>query len=181
MTNAELAVLSLLGEQPRHGYEIESILEERGMRDWTEIGFSSIYYILKKLEGEGWIESRLEPAAGKGPARRVFTITPAGRGAWLEGILSALSEPRRCYSPFQLGLAYLPALPQEQALQALRRYREALAGQRRYVQGRYEASRERMPPHVNSMFDLSLTLIESELGWLEAFIRKMETSDERKD
>ena len=44
MTNAELAVLSLVVEAPRHGYEIEQAIAERGMREWTEIGFSSIYY-----------------------------------------------------------------------------------------------------------------------------------------
>jgi DNA-binding PadR family transcriptional regulator len=43
MTNAELAILSLVAEQPRHGYEIEQVIEEREMREWTEIGFSSIY------------------------------------------------------------------------------------------------------------------------------------------
>ena len=45
MTNAELVVLSLIAEKPRHGYEIEVVIEARGMREWTEVGFSSIYYI----------------------------------------------------------------------------------------------------------------------------------------
>ena len=49
MTNAELAILSLIAQQPCHGYEIEQIIEERGMREWTEVGFSSIYYLLKKM------------------------------------------------------------------------------------------------------------------------------------
>ncbi|MFL7891509.1 MAG: PadR family transcriptional regulator, partial [Anaerolineales bacterium] len=48
MTNAELAILSLIAEQPRHGYDIEQAIVARGMRDWTEIGFSSIYYLLNK-------------------------------------------------------------------------------------------------------------------------------------
>jgi DNA-binding PadR family transcriptional regulator len=48
--------LTLVAERPRHGYEIERVIEERGMREWTEIGFSSIYYLLKKLEREGLIE-----------------------------------------------------------------------------------------------------------------------------
>jgi DNA-binding PadR family transcriptional regulator len=48
MTNAELAILSLVVEKPRHGYQIEQVIEERGMREWTEVGFSSIYYLLKK-------------------------------------------------------------------------------------------------------------------------------------
>ena len=45
MTNAEFAILSLIFELPRHGYEIEKTIEKRGMREWTEIGFSSIYYL----------------------------------------------------------------------------------------------------------------------------------------
>ena len=48
LSNAEYAVLSLLAEAPRHGYGVERIVEERGMRNWTEIGFSSIYFLLKK-------------------------------------------------------------------------------------------------------------------------------------
>ncbi|MBN1315338.1 MAG: helix-turn-helix transcriptional regulator, partial [Anaerolineales bacterium] len=71
MTNAELAILSLIAEQPLHGYEIEQIIKKRGMRNWTEIGFSSIYYLLRKLEREGLISSRLENV-GRGPARKVF-------------------------------------------------------------------------------------------------------------
>ena len=43
MTDAELAVLSLVAEQPCHGYEIEQVIEARGVREWTEVGFSSIY------------------------------------------------------------------------------------------------------------------------------------------
>ena len=80
MTNAELAILSLVVEQPRHGYEIEQIIEERGMREWTEVGFSSIYYLLKKLEQAGLVVGRLDDA-GPGPARRVYEATPAGNEA----------------------------------------------------------------------------------------------------
>ncbi|MDZ4159188.1 MAG: helix-turn-helix transcriptional regulator, partial [Anaerolineaceae bacterium] len=63
MTNAELAILSLLVERALHGYEIERIIQERGIRDWTEIGFSSIYYLLKKLKNKGLIEAASQPAA----------------------------------------------------------------------------------------------------------------------
>lgn len=181
MTNAELAILSLLAEQPRHGYEIEATIEERGMRDWTEIGFSSIYYILRKLEAHGWVQSRLEAAAGKGPARRVFTLTPSGREAWQAGLLSALSEPQNCYPSFQLGLAYLPALPPQAALSALRSYRSALNGRRTHILTNREAHREHMPAHVDAMFDLSLTLIDAELAWLDSFIQKLEAIHEPKD
>ena len=70
MTNAELAILSLVAETQRHGYEIEQIIEIRGMREWTEIGFSSIYYLLNKLERAGQIASHNEHSSGKGPGAR---------------------------------------------------------------------------------------------------------------
>ena len=42
LSDAEFAILSLLGEDDHHGYEIEALIEARGMREWTAIGFSSI-------------------------------------------------------------------------------------------------------------------------------------------
>jgi DNA-binding PadR family transcriptional regulator len=90
MTNAELVVLSLIAEQPRHGYEIEIVIEDRGMREWTEVGFSSIYYILKKLEKAGLITGHMELADGKGPARKVYRLTPQGHEAWRKSTIEAL-------------------------------------------------------------------------------------------
>jgi DNA-binding PadR family transcriptional regulator len=53
----EAAILGLLCEKPLYGYTIEKIIEERGMRHWTEIGFSSIYYVLKRLESRNLVVS----------------------------------------------------------------------------------------------------------------------------
>ena len=125
MTNAELAILSLVAERPRHGYEIENVIEERGMRDWTEIGFSSIYYLLKKLEKEGLVAGQLEEAA-RGPARKVYSATQVGHQALRAGLLDALSVPRPRRSPLQLGLANLPGIPPAQVTLALEQYHDAL-------------------------------------------------------
>ncbi|RLC54561.1 MAG: PadR family transcriptional regulator [Chloroflexota bacterium] len=172
MTNAELAILSLVAEQPRHGYEIEQVIEERGMREWTEIGFSSIYYLLKKLEREGLIEGQLETAE-RGPARKVYRITPAGMEARRAGLLEALSVPRRCYQPLQLGLANLPGVPPAEALAALRQYRDALADRLAHVQARWE-NRQPLPYFVDAMFDYSVTMIRAEMEWVTRFISRLE-------
>ena len=50
LTDAELLLLGLVSEMPRHGYELEQVIETRGMREWTQVGFSSIYFVLGKLE-----------------------------------------------------------------------------------------------------------------------------------
>jgi DNA-binding PadR family transcriptional regulator len=176
-TNAEIAILSLIAERSRHGYEIEQVIEARGMRDWTEVGFSSIYYLLKKLEGVGLVEARLEDPSGRGPTRKVYHITPTGREVWHAETLRALSEPQSCYPLIQLGLANLPGLPKSEVISALHRYNVHLTERRDYVQARREAQLP-LRDHVEAMFDLSLTMIEAELGWINNFIRQLEDQNE---
>ena len=168
MTNAELAILSLVAERPRHGYEIEQVIEERGMREWTEVGFSSIYYLLKKLEREGMIAGRLQEA-GRGPARKVYHATPAGRQALHTGILDTLAVPRRSYPPLQLGLAGLPGLSRDEALAALHSYHTALADRLAHVQANWQG-KQPLPYFIDAMFHYSVTMLRAEMAWIETFI-----------
>lgn len=177
MTNAELAILSLVVEQPRHGYEIEQVIAERGMRDWTEVGFSSIYYLLKKLEREGLIAGQLQEG-GRGPARKVYQATPAGSQAYRAAVLDALAVPRRQYSTLLLGLSGLLNVPLAEAVAALRQYRAALVARRDHVQGNWDRQRP-LPTFIEAMFDYSVTMIQAEIAWMEQFITIMEEQHEQ--
>ena len=174
MTNAELAVLSLLSEEPGHGYELEAKIEARGMRDWTEIGFSSIYAILKKLEKAGWVEAEQARSVGQGAPRKVFRITAAGRQAQLSAVLEALTTPGRPNASLLLGLSNLPILPRDQALEALGQYRAALEERIQQLLTRADAQQP-LPDFVAAMFDYSTTMIATELAWLNEYMQKMET------
>ena len=174
MTNAELAILGLVLEKPRHGYEIEQTIEERGMRDWTEVGFSSIYYILNKLEDRGLITSHKEAAPGKGPARKVFSATEQGGNAWYQATIKALSEPGVPTHSFLLGLAGLPAIADQQAIEALRAYKLKLEERRAGLKAKWEGSVQTMPLFLDGMFEYSFRLVETEISWLEEFIQKLE-------
>jgi len=176
MTNSELAILSLIAEQPRHGYDIEQVIEARGMRAWTEIGFSSIYYLLNKLEKAELIESQLQQPDGKGPARKVYSITQAGWQAQIEGTLAALSTPQSGSSPFLLGLSNFPMVPREQILAALKTYVARLEENLGQMLTRAEEQRP-TPTFVDAMFDYSQVLIETELNWIQNFILDMETGN----
>ncbi len=178
MTKAELAILGLVAEKPRYGYEIEGVIEERGMRDWTEIGFSSIYYLLRKLEDKGFVTSQLEKSSGRGPARKVYQVTEEGQRVWHEEILKTLSTLERAPTPFLLGMSALPAFPPEEAIQALRQYRDKLIDHRNAVKQRWEeqAAAQPLPYFVDAMFDYSVTLIETEMAWVGIFIQRVQTN-----
>ena len=173
MTNAEFAILSLIVEKARHGYEIEQVLAERGMREWTEVGFSSIYYLLKKLEKEALIAHQIEQPAGRGPARKVYQITAEGRQACRQATLDALASPHRCYPPIQLGLANLPQVTSSEAIAALAQHQDELAQRHTQLQDLRETQRP-LPYFVEAMFDHSLTMIEAERSWINTLIQELE-------
>ena len=165
--------MSLLAEKPMHGYQIEQIIEERGMRDWTNIGFSSIYYILEKLNKFGWLESVLESGEGKGPARQIFSLTDTGRGVWKKAVISALSHPHRSSSNFQLGLSNLFLLEKEQIISALEEHVNVLEQKYQQLMEKFTNYGGNLPWNASAMFDLSLTQIKTELAWIKSFILKI--------
>ena len=79
------AVLLLLEEEPRNGYQLMQELEERSGGAWRPSP-GSIYPALSQLEDEGLVHS--DESAG----RRAFQLTDAGR-AYLEENREALGSP----------------------------------------------------------------------------------------
>src|SRR5262245_58852037 len=115
MTEPELLVLGLVGEMPRHGYQLAHEIDQRGMREWTPIGFSSIYFLLGKLEQKHLVRSK-EPDREK--AKKVYTVTAAGRKALVSEAFASLSTYRQTYSSVLLGMLHWPVLEKDQALNA---------------------------------------------------------------
>lgn len=166
MTNTELAILGLVVEQPRHGYEIEQVIEDRNMRNWTEIGFSSIYYVLKKLERAGHVTAELRAEGSGGPKRRVYSASRLGRNAWRTHSLEALARPQRSHSEFLLGLAALPALDTHEVVSALEDHAARLDRRRHQLQDARVQSGPTVPKNALAMFEYSEALIEAELAWV---------------
>jgi DNA-binding PadR family transcriptional regulator len=67
-----LAILSLLGEGPKHGYQLMKELEERS-GGFYRASAGSVYPTLQQLEDEDLISS------GQQEGKRVYGITDAGR------------------------------------------------------------------------------------------------------
>jgi DNA-binding PadR family transcriptional regulator len=164
VTDAELAILSLVVEEPRHGYDIERTIAERNMRDWTDVGFSSIYYLLGKLETAGLVTSRR--VSGRGPARRVYSATDGGVATLRAQALRAIAGPAHRASRFQVGLSVLPWLGDEEAAAAIADHERGLAAQLETLRQRGAGE----PPfHVAAMFDLAMTQVAAELDWIRRF------------
>ena len=88
--SAELLVLSLLEDQPRHGYDVSKLIQ---LRSGGALRFhvTSLYPLLHRLEKLGWIEGRWVEKAGQ-RRRRYYRLTAEGR--------AVLKEQRSVWASF---------------------------------------------------------------------------------
>ena len=165
MTQAEAIILGLVAEGFGYGYQVEQQIEARNIRRWAEIGFSSIYYVLDKLERRGLVSSRRQ-ASPEGPRRRVYRISQSGRQALKteagERLAARLALPAGKY----VGLALTEHLTPEELATAITAHGAALE-----ARGAALASNRQpeLPWHVAAMFDLGVRLAAAEAAWLEEF------------
>ena len=74
--SAELLILSLVEDQPRHGYEIGKQIEQRS-DGVVHFHPASLYPLLYRLEKRGWIRGRWVEKTGQ-RRRRYYRLTTDG-------------------------------------------------------------------------------------------------------
>ncbi|HVR42348.1 MAG TPA: PadR family transcriptional regulator [Thermoanaerobaculia bacterium] len=75
--SAELVILSIVEDRPRHGYEISKLIETRS-RGLLRFHVASLYPLLYRLEERGWLHGRWVEKAGE-RRRRFYGLTAEGR------------------------------------------------------------------------------------------------------
>ena len=170
-SDADIVLLSLLAEQPRHGYDLDRVIEQRGYRQWTSLAFSSVYYLLKRLSERGL----LEPDEGTQGRRTVFRVTEAGR----RELRQAAGE--RLLTPAPPSAGVLPALNaysrlDDPALAALlARRAEALLGRLDELRAlRAQVDEE----HALAIFDYEILRQEADLAWTRSLLKKADSDED---
>jgi PadR family transcriptional regulator PadR len=74
---AELAILSVLENQPLHGYEIARQIEERS-NGALRFTLAALYPMLYRMENRGWLKGAWGTAAN-GRRRRCYRLMARGR------------------------------------------------------------------------------------------------------
>ena len=75
-----LALLSVLNraDEPMYGYQIAKLMEEDDKQSMPLIKHGALYPVLRSLEGNDLLGSRVEPSVA-GPPRRYYVITEKGQ------------------------------------------------------------------------------------------------------
>lgn len=116
------ALLGFIRYAPMTGYDLKKYMELSTRYFWTA-ELAQIYPTLKQLEDAGWIESEIEPQAGK-PDKKIYSITKAGKKALLEWLKEPLDFLPMVKEPVLLQLFFSGVLDRETILSQLYRQLE---------------------------------------------------------
>ena len=166
LTDAELLLLGLVAEMPRHGYQIDQVIEQRGMREWTQIGFSSIYFVLGRLRKLGLVTAGKPPRRNaSAKAKKIYSVTPAGRRTLEAQTIAALRDVQPVYSPVLLGMINWSVLGRQPALKALAARRGAIEAELARLAA-IQVEQQPLPDFVEAIFDYSLGQLRAEAAWV---------------
>jgi DNA-binding PadR family transcriptional regulator len=187
----ELAVLGLLADQPRHGYELKKRLSETLGPLWG-ISFGSLYPALRRLERAGAIEEidddtgvpaagrfvptgslsgdlaaarlRLRPRATR-RTRKAYRITDAGRATFAT-LLAAHPDDER---GFALKLSFCRYLEPADRIAFLERRRAQLAERLATARGPALAARV-IDRYTRSLLEHRTQSTQHDLDWIDELI-----------
>lgn len=115
--NVRTICMAILYDGDATGYEIRKLSVEGEYSYFIDASYGSIYPALARLEQEKLVTSRVEQQDGK-PAKKVYSITTAGRTAFIHSLFEKLGEDE-FRSEFLLFLRFASELPQSLVEQRL--------------------------------------------------------------
>ncbi len=169
----ETVVLTLLLQEPKHGYRL---LEEADLLIGPDETFDTkrLYTTLRRLEEKGAVLAATEPSPRRGaPQRKVYSITPAGFDLLRELIAdpgNALDRRR-----FFVSLSLWILIPGAARRLLLAKRGEWLDAERRHME-----AVAALPHHTawsQAVYSFQLRQVEEERQWLEDLAREMGIHD----
>jgi DNA-binding PadR family transcriptional regulator len=181
MSTTRLMILGLVRwMQPVHGYDVKRELESWQADEWTTIATGSIYHALRKMAEDGLLEEVSTEQVGARPARTTYRCTAKGEQEFEELLRRYWWNYATPTDPFQAGFAFLPALPADEAVAALRnraRRLRAAAEVQRFAMASDFMKRSK-PVFVGWQFELVIARMEVDIAWCERVAARLESGAE---
>jgi len=174
ISDKELAILGMIYENPMYGYEIEKVMQETSMNDWTEIAFSSIYFLLKRLESKNLIISKIEQNE-KNQTRKIYSTTEIGKQQTKEKLKDILSHHEKTIWQIDLGMAYQQILSQKEVKECLLLYEEEIDKSIVcYKELQKYLSDHECPQNRLQLAQRPMRLFEAEKEWIHTYIQSLD-------
>ena len=167
------AILGLLAQKPRHGYELHAAFAAVVGGGTWEVKPAQVYTTLERLEESGLVETESDLGEGHEPARRIYAITQDGRKAlkeWFADGVPTEHQRDEFYVKLMIGLVSGEADPariiQTQRARLYQELHDATA-QRDHLNPRAEMAQM-------LLIDKAIMHLEADLRWLDMIEMRME-------
>ena len=162
----QLLLLGILTDGRMHGYRLNEYIKH-AMGFYTDLKKSTAYYILDRMEKEGYVNCETE-REGKRPERRVYEITEPGKAYFHELLRNCLAG----YTPTSYGddicVAFIDKVPLDEI-------HTLLGGKRQKIVARLETFKEHKEhgggwKHVISH---NIAHLEADLSWVDSILKEV--------
>ncbi|MFK4083510.1 helix-turn-helix transcriptional regulator [Kribbella sp. NPDC020789] len=170
------AVLGSLSERPMHPYEISTMLRTRGKDQSIKLNYGSLYSVVAALEKHGFVEAQETIREGNRPERTIYRITDAGRAEFADWLTELIGATAREFHPLEAGLAYLPGLQPERAVELLEQRVRAVDEEiERTVTAHEQMAAAEFPRIFWVESEFRLTLLKAESAYVHQLAEEIRT------
>jgi DNA-binding PadR family transcriptional regulator len=173
--SVKFALLGILSERERHGYDLKDAFDERVGEFWA-LNFGQIYSTLDRLEREGLVERRSEPQE-KRPDRKIYRITPKGKRELEEWLSRPVLRPRALRDEVFIKLLFHDPDDRETLLELIQKQKQVyMEHMRGLTRRKFELSKraDRAQLFVTELLmDAALFHAEADLRWLQQTEQKL--------
>jgi len=164
------ALLGLLLQQPRHGYELRAAFEALvgGEQNW-QVRPAQIYTTLARLENSGQVHQQSIEQDG-GPEKHIYDITPEGRAelvTWLRTGVDSEHQRDELFVKLMVSLILDEDLPETSSQQVIRAQRARLFQELHAITTQRNAADPKNELALIFLLDKAIMHLEADLRWLE--------------
>ncbi|MFX1274718.1 MAG: helix-turn-helix transcriptional regulator [Promethearchaeota archaeon] len=166
-------ILGLIAEYPNgnHAYSVNKRIQERGMRNWTNIGKSSIYRIANELEEHGLVVSFEEEHDNR--VRKIYKVTDFGFQILKDKVYNVLKEYYgRNGENFYVAFSMLPLLSIDQQVEAIMSSIEKLKVHIKELEDMLTMN-SRRSLNVRGLFIHPIKVMQTDVEFLEGVLKEI--------
>ena len=160
----KFALLGLLAESPKYGYEIKRQFEAAIGNAWS-VSYGQLYPTLRRLSEQGWVTKRTEPGK-KAAEKNIYSITDKGRRKLDEWLLKPVKSSYRVKDEFTLRFLFFSKVAPVQVLEYLRGYQRKMREQQDSFRSTLQ-SNAGMDFYLQGIIRKGIVHLEAEDRWLE--------------
>jgi PadR family transcriptional regulator, regulatory protein AphA len=169
------ALLGLLAESPKYGYELKRRFEGALGNIWS-VSYGQLYPTLRHLSEVGWLTKKTEPGK-KAAEKNIYSITEKGRRKLDEWLLKPLRSSYKVKDEFTLRFLFFSKLAPGSVLDYLGVQQKKTMLQKETFQVTLSSLQDEIDYFLQAIIRKGIIHLEAENRWLEEVMGDIRTRE----